>query len=265
MTLVSYPKIPSDKTHFIDHEGLVQQYYSWLLSGEPKYHGYPSEPLFCHGTISYRFDEIKGYVVDEPINLQVNLDDSPQDLSERISTETLVVVDVLSSFFFQGDTKENGDTIRTRRECYMECSKDYVYERDRFATIRELKARDVEEKETKEEREKREEEIDIIHVGPVPINVEVDPVNPFLEKFAGSPQKLSPGQKVGYASVYMCVFNVKDAGEYIIEYGGEGKPPYHSQGCIQLVVSAKPRMTLFEKAFGGKAKKLPLSVKPALH
>ena len=141
MSLVTYPKIPSDKTHFISHEGLVQQYYSWLLSGEPKYHGYPTEPLFCHGTISYRYDEKKGYIVEEPINIQVNLDDSPLDLSERISTDTLVVVDVLSSFFFQGDTKENGDTIRTRRECYIECSNDYVYEREMFMKIREINSK----------------------------------------------------------------------------------------------------------------------------
>jgi hypothetical protein len=230
----------------------VQQYYSWLLSGEPKYHGYTTEPLFCHGTISYRFDEIKGYVVDEPINIQVNSDDNPQDLSERISTDTLVVIDVLSSFFFQGDTKENGDTIRTRRECYLECSNDYLYERDTFAKIREISA-----------SANKEEDIDIIHVGPVPINVEVDPVNPFLEKFAGSPQRLSPGQKVGYASVYMCAFKVKNVGEYIIEYGGEGKPPYHSQGCVQLVVSGKPMKSIIMSK--GKIKRLPLSIKPVPH
>ena len=221
MSLVSYPKIPSQITEFIGHEGLVQQYYAWLLSGEPKYHGYPTEPLFCHGTIGYGYDEKKGFVVNEPINIKVNQVDN-LDLSERINTETLVVVDVLSSFFFQGDIKENGDTIRTRRECYLECSNDFVYERDYFAKIREINA-------------KKEENLDTFHVGPVPITVEVDPVNPYLEKFAGSPQKLSPGQKVGYASVYMSVFNVKEVGEYIIEYGGEGKPPYHSQGCIQLV------------------------------
>jgi hypothetical protein len=249
LSLVSYPKVPSDKTHFIGYEGLVQEYYSWLLSGEPKYHGYPTEPLFCHGTISYAYDEKKGFVVNEPINIRVNLVDSPQDLSERISTDTLVVVDVLSSFFFQGDIKENGDTIRTRRECYMECSNDYVYERDIFATIRQINAT-------------QEEKLDPVHVGPVAINV--DPVNPYLERFAGSPQKLSSGQKVGYASVYLCVFNVKNVGEYIIEYGGEGKPPYHSQGCIQLVVSGTPMMVTGLKT-GGKIKKLPLSVKPAPH
>jgi hypothetical protein len=233
----------------------VQQYYSWLLSGEPTYLGYPTEPLFCHGTISYRYDEIKGYVVDEPINIRVNLDDNPRDLSERISTDTLVVVDVLSNFFFQGDVKMNGDTIRTRYECYLECSNDYVYERDLFAKIRDMNATGT-----------AEEDIKIIHVGPVPINVEVDPSNPFLEKFAGTPQKLSPGQKVGYASVHMCVFKVKNAGEYIIEYGGEGKPPYHSQGCIQLVVSGKP--TIGERILStgsGKIKRLPLSVKPVPH
>ena len=248
MSLVLYPKIPSEKTDFIGHEGLVQQYYAWLLSGEPKYHGYPTEPLFCHGTISYGYDEKKGFVVNEPINIKVNVDND-LDFSERISTETLVVVDVLSSFFFQGDIKENGDTIRTRGECYIECSNDYVYERDLFAKIREISAT-------------KEEDLYTFHVGPVPITVEVDPANPYLEKFAGSPQKLSPGQKVGYASVYMSVFNVKNAGEYIIEYGGEGKPPYHSQGCIQLVVS-EPRPTGPDP--GKKIKRLPLSIKPAPH
>ena len=229
----------------------MQQYYSWLLSSEPIYHGYPTEPLFCHGTISYRYDETKGYVVDEPINIRINSDDNPQDLSERISTNSLVVVDVLSSFFFQGDTKENGDTIRTRRECYLECSNDYVYERDTFAKIRKINTT-------------TDEDIDIIHVGPVPINVEVDPVNPYLEKFAGSPQKLSPGQKVGYASIYMCVFNVKNAGEYILEYGGEGKPPYHSQGYIQLVVSGNSIIQP-GRIDPGKIKRLPVSAKPAPH
>jgi len=250
LALVSYPKIPSDITHFISHEGLVQEYYSWLLSGEPIYHGYPTEPLFCPGTISYRFDEIQGYVVDKPINIRVNSADDPQDLSERISTDTLVVIDVLSSFFFVTDIKENGDTIRTRRECYMECSNDYVYERDMFVKIREINS-------------KNEQDILYFHVGPVPINVEVDPINPYLDKFAGSPQKLSPGPKVGYASVYMAAFNIKDAGEYIIEYGGAGKPPYHSQGCIQLVVSEKTKM--LQRIPPGKIKRLPLSVKPVSH
>lgn len=223
--LVSYPGIPGPASNHIGYDGLLQQYYDWLLSGEPKYHGFPTEPLFCHGTISYGYDANKGFVVNEPINVRANVDGTALDLSERITTKTLVVIDILSSFFFPGDVKENGDTIRTRRECYLECSNDYIYEGGDFCTIRSIN-----------EKENEAGDIGVIHVGPIPINVEVDPVNPYLDKFAGSLQKLSPGSKFGYASSYMSFFTIKSPGEYIVEYGGEGKPPYHSQALLQVIV-----------------------------
>jgi hypothetical protein len=250
--LVSYPVIPGPASNGISHDGLLQQYYDWLLCGEPKYNGYPTEPFFCHGTISYGYDPNKGFIVNEPINIRANVEGNSLDLTERITTKTLVVIDVLSSFFFPGDVKENGDTIRTRRDCYLECSNDFIYEGGLFATIRRFN-----------QNERQAEDIDKIHVGPVAINVEVDPVNPYLDKFAGSPQRLAPAPKVGYASSYMSFFRIKDPGEYVIEYGGEGKPPYHSQACIQVIVSGDQSATLPGNQI--KPRKLPLKVKLLPH
>jgi hypothetical protein len=250
--LVSYPDIPGEDSNGIGQDGLLQQYYDWLLCGEPKYNGFPTEPLFCHGTISYGYDPNKGFIVNEPINIRANVEGNSLDLSERITTKTLVVIDILSSFFFPGDVMENGDTIRTRRECYLECSNDYIYEGGSFATIRRIN-----------QGEKEAGDIYVIHVGPVAINVEVDPVNPYLDKFAGSPQRLSPGPKVGYASSYMSFFRIKNPGEYIIEYGGDGKPPYHSQACLQVIVSRDESATLLGNLI--KPRKLPLKGKLLPH
>jgi hypothetical protein len=223
---VKYPEIPDD-TDGIGVDGLLQEYYSWLLSAQPKYHGFPTEPLFCHGTISYKYDEkAEEYVVEKPVNIRGNVKGEALDLSERITTETLVVVDVLSSFFFTNDLREDGSVVRTRRDCYLGCSDDHTYERGCFATIRKI-----------DDPPDKAKPITIFHVGPVPLNVEVDQSNPYLDKFASSPQKLAPGPKSGYASSWMCMFKIPKPGEYILEYGGEGKPPYHSQACIQIIVS----------------------------
>jgi hypothetical protein len=251
---VTYPLVPSLETHGLGYDGLLQEYYSWLLCAEPKYHGYPTEPLFCHGTISYNYDDkTRGYTVERPINIRGNIEGEALDLSERITTGTLIVVDILSSFFFPNDVKENGDIIRTRRDCYLECSEDYLYEREYFAGIRRIG-----------ESRKEERPIDVIHVGPVPINVEVDPVNPYLGKFAGSPQKLAPGPKSGYAASYMSIFRIEKEGEYILEYGGEGNPPYHSQACLQVIVKKNDAVPTFAATFTrsrGKKRRLRVDAK----
>lgn len=229
---VVYPKIPDD-THGIGLDGFVQGYFSWVLSESPVYHRLPNEPLYCHGTISYRYDDEKGLVVDRPINIRAKIDGEPIDTSETISTETLIVIDVTSCFFFQGDIQENGETIATREGCRLACLEEMQYEDGFFLTIEELGPAKT-----------TVFNIDYLikHVGPVPLDLEVHPLNPYLDKFAGSgfgarsTQKITTGPKHGYGAVWLAIFKITNPGEYVINSGGNGVPPYHTQALYQFTV-----------------------------
>lgn len=231
---IVYPNVPND-THGIGLDGFVQGYYSWLLSESPVYHRLPNEPLYCHGTISYRYDEDKGLVIDQPINIRANIAGEPIDTTETITTETLVVIDVMGCFFFQGDIKENGEVIATREACRLACLEEIQYEDGLFLTIEELGPANP-----------TPHNIVYKHIGPVPLDLEAHPLNPYLDKFAGtgtgasSIQKIRPGPKLGYGASWLAIFKITNPGEYVINSGGNGVPPYHTQALYQFIVVKQP-------------------------
>ena len=214
---VCYPAIPAE-THGISYEGFVHDYYSWLLSESPKYHHFSLEPLFFHGTL-----------LGNPIDIRANVQGQPIDHTESIALDTLIVIDVMGCFFFVGDLMENGDTIITREECRRQCYEEIPYEDGTLLTIKRI-GRKIPNNEP-------EYPIKFKHIGPIRLDLEVHASNPYLDKFAGPPDAITPGPKIGYGASWLAIFRIKIPGEYIITSAGNGKPPYHTQGCYQLIVS----------------------------
>jgi len=213
---VCYPAIP-DETHGISYDGFVRDYYSWLLSESPRYHQFPLEPVFFHGTL-----------LNNPIDIRANIQGQPIDHTESIATDTLVVIDVMGCFFFVGDLKDNGNIIRTREECKRQCLEEIPYEDGTYLTIKRI-GRKIPDNEP-------EYPIKYKHIGPIRLDLEVDASNPYLDKFAGPPDAITPGPKIGYGASWLAIFRIKIPGEYVITSAGNGKPPYHTQGCYQLIV-----------------------------